>query len=81
MSYVIKREFIYGWDFTEFEEADSDVYSNENGEETPIIYDTKEEADKSLADYIKEVNYAFKIGNMDSPYDDDCKVFNLTEEL
>jgi hypothetical protein len=77
MSYAIKREFIYGWDFTEFEEADSDVYSNHNGEETPIIYDTKEEADKSLADYIKEVNYAFEQGHMDSPYDDDCKVFKV----
>lgn len=75
MSYAIKREFIYGWDFTEFEEG-------EDGEVGEIVfYDTKEEADKSLAEYVDDINHAFKIGNMDSPYDDDCKVFNLTEEL
>lgn len=79
MSYVIKREFIYGWDFTEFEEGEEGDIESILRE--PIIYDTKEEADKSLAEYVDDINHAFKIGNMDSPYDDDCKVFNLKEEV
>lgn len=74
MSFAIKTEFIYGWDFTEFEE-------DEDGDRVPIIYDTKEEADKELEFHIKCVNSAYKAGHMDSPYENDCKVFNLTEEL
>lgn len=70
MSYAIKREFIYGWDFTEFGE-------DEEGDREPIIYDTKEEAEDELEDHIKAINRAFKKGHMDSPYEGDCKVFKL----
>jgi len=66
MSYVMKREYIYGWDFTEF-----------GDNEKPIVYSTKEEADKQLAEYIEDVNDAFKRGDMDSPYEGDCKIFKL----
>lgn len=57
------REFIYGWDYTEFGEN-----------EEVITYSTKEEAEKELQDYIDDVNEAYKNGDMIEPYSDDCKI-------
>ncbi len=65
MGYVIKREFSYGLDYTEF--------SDDNGL-IPIVYATKKEAEDSLKEYISDVNEAFKLGHMDAPYEDDCKI-------
>lgn len=61
--YVLLREFIYGLDTTEF------------GDDGQVItYKTKAEAQKSKADYIKDVNAAYKGGDMDSPYQKDIEI-------
>ena len=64
------RNFSYGWDFTEFDEDDK-----------VVIYYAHSLAKKSLEEYINDVNYAFDVGNMDEPYQDDCKIEEITEEL
>ena len=74
MSYAIKMEFTYGWDFLEFRE-------DEDGDREPVIYDTKEEAERELEYHIQHVHRAFMEGKLDSPYEDDCKVVNLKEEI
>jgi hypothetical protein len=68
MEYVIKREFIYGWDYAEF--------SDDNGTD-PVVYTSKSEAEESLKEYIDDVNEAYKEGHMDAPYEDDCKIVKV----
>lgn len=68
--YKLQREFIYGWDDTEFDDN-----------EEVITYDTPEEAQASLDDHIKDVNDAYAKGDMDSPYEDDMKVVEIDEEI
>lgn len=46
-----------------------------------IVYDTKEEAKASLQEYIDDVNEAYKKGDMDEPYQDDCKVVEFIEVI
>ena len=58
--YALVREFIYGWDWSEF---------NEFG--ATITYDNKEDAQASLDEYIKDVNDAYKSGNCDREYADE----------
>jgi hypothetical protein len=60
MKYALKREYIYGWDYAEFDE-----------DEKPILYDTKEDAEEELQQYIKDVNHAHAIGDMSEPYQND----------
>ena len=61
--YCMAREFLYGWDYTEFDD---------NG--NVITYSTKKEAEKELRDYINDVNEAHKNGDLSDPYSDDCKI-------
>ncbi len=61
--YLHIREFIYGWDWTETDE-------NEN----VVFYNTREEAESELNTYIQDVNREHQNGNIDEPYQDDCKV-------
>jgi hypothetical protein len=58
--YAMVREFLYGWDWSEFDE---------NGQ--PIIYDNKKKAQASLDEYIKDVNDAYKSGNLQREYADE----------
>ena len=58
--YAMVREFLYGWDWSEF---------YENGQ--PIIYDNKKDAQASLDEYIKDVNDAYKSGNLEREYADE----------
>jgi len=58
--YALVREFIYGWDWSEF---------SDNGE--PITYDNKGDAQASLDEYIKDVNDAYKAGNLEREYADE----------
>lgn len=67
--FVHKREFGYGWDFTEFDEHGRIV-----------TYETEEEANALLSEYIKETNEAYKNGDLSDPYQDDVKVFAVTPE-
>ena len=69
--YAQIREFSYGLDWTEF--------GDDNGEEI-IVYETKEQADADLREYIKDVNEAYKDGFMDEPYQDDIHIFPVTVE-
>ena len=41
------------------------------------MYTSKSEAEGSLKEYIDDVNEAFKLGHMDAPYEDDCKIVKL----
>lgn len=52
-----------------------------DGEGNVIIYDTKAEADKSLQEYIDDVNDAHAKGDMETPYEDDCKVVEFFEAI
>ena len=58
--YALVRNFIYGWDWSEF---------NEFG--ATIKYDNKEDAQASLDEYIKDVNEAYKAGGSDRSYSDE----------
>lgn len=69
MSWIIAREFYYGWDYTEF---------NDKG--NPVFYDKKEDAQKSLDKYIHSTNDAHKRGLMLEPYQDDCEVMETGDE-
>jgi len=61
------RDYVYGLDTTEF---DDDLMV--------ILYDTKEEAEESLRDYIDGVNHAHEIGDVYEPYQDDVSVREVT---
>ena len=52
-----------------------------DGDGNVIVYDTKAEADTSLQEYIDDVNDAHANGDMDSPYEDDCKVVEFFEAI
>ncbi len=69
--YAHFRKYIYGWDFTEF--ADDG--------ESPILYASFEDAQESLDKYIADVSRAHADGDMDSPYEDDCKVMAVKLSL
>lgn len=68
--YAIVREFIYGWDWSDFDE---------DGQ--TIIYDNKEDAQASLDEYIRDVNESHDLGYIDEPYQHDMAIaevkFNL----
>lgn len=64
--YAIIREFIYGWDWTEF-----------NDMQSVVLYETEKEAHVSLMDYIEDINDAYKIGDISDPYQNDCKVVRV----
>ena len=66
--FKLEREYIYGWDDTEWWD---------DNHENPVLYDTKEEAQMSLDSYILDVNYAYKMGGMDSPYQNDMRVTEI----
>jgi hypothetical protein len=53
MKYKIQTLFTYGWD-DECEDA--------------ALYDTKEEAEQSIKEMLKDVEYAVSKGYMDEPY-------------
>ncbi len=67
--YAIIREFLYGYDWSEF--------SDDNGL-IPIIYDSKEDAQASLDEHIRDVNDAYEDGDMDEPYDNDMAIAEVT---
>tara|TARA_R110000765_G_scaffold20037_3_gene52270 strand:+ start:7811 stop:8224 length:414 start_codon:yes stop_codon:yes gene_type:complete len=67
--YAIVREFLYGYDWSEF--------SDDNGL-IPIIYDSKEDAQASLDEHIRDVNDAYEDGDMDEPYDNDMAIAEVT---
>ena len=60
--YAMVREFIYGWDWSEFSDDEGVI---------PVIYNTREEAQASLDEYIKDVNDAYKSGNLEREYADE----------
>lgn len=64
------REFIYGWDFTEFDDNDN-VY----------MHDTFEEAQHSLREMVADMNTAYTNGDMDEPYQGDCEIHIVDQEL
>ena len=70
--YAMVRDFIYGWDWSEFSDDEGVI---------PVIYNTREEAQASLDEYIEDVNDAYKSGNMDCEYQNDMAIaevkFNL----
>ena len=70
--YALVREFIYGWDWSEF--------SDNNGL-IPLIYNTIADARASLDVYIRDVNDAYEDGYVDEPYENDMAIaevkFNL----
>ena len=57
VKYIMMREFTYGIDVTEFHEG------------RVVLYDTEEEAVKSLKDYILSVNNSYHL-----KYLDDCSI-------
>ena len=61
--YALVREFIYGWDWSEF---------NEFG--ATITYDNKEDAQASLDEYIRDVNESHYLGYVDEPYQHDMAI-------
>ena len=67
--YAIVREFLYGYDWSEF--------SDDNGL-IPIIYDSKADARASLDEYIRDVNDAYEDGYMDEPYENDMAIAEVT---
>ena len=70
--YALVREFIYGWDWSEFSDDDGVI---------PVIYNTKEDAQASLDEYIRDVNESHDLGYIDEPYQHDMAIaevkFNL----
>ncbi len=68
--YAIVREFVYGWDWSDFHE-----------DAQTIIYDNKEDAQASLDEYIRDVNESHDLGYIDEPYQHDMAIaevkFNL----
>jgi hypothetical protein len=68
-TYAIARKFIYGLDFTEYDE-DVNV----------IVYHNKLQAERELKDYIDSCNHAYDKGYTETPYDDDCIVVEVTLE-
>ena len=61
--FVIVREYIYGWDFSEWDE-DGIV----------VLHDTEQEAKDELTSYAEECNQSFSCGMMDEPYQNDMSV-------
>ena len=70
--YAMVREFIYGWDWSEFSDDEGVI---------PIIYNTREDAQASLDEYIRDVNESHYLGYVDEPYQNDMAIaevkFNL----
>lgn len=67
--YAIVREFLYGYDWSEFSDDEGVI---------PIIYDSKEDAQASLDEHIRDVNDAYEDGDMDEPYDNDMAIAEVT---
>lgn len=60
--FVMFREFIYGLDVSEFCEG------------WVVLYDTKEEAEESLKEYIDDTNDAYQNGDLEEPYQNDMEI-------
>jgi len=64
--FALKRNFIYGYDFTEIDD-----------QEHIVFYDSLEDAQSSLDSYIDDVNEAFENGDISEPYDDDVIIVEI----
>jgi len=65
MKYAIIRQFIGGWDFTEFLEDEI------------LLHDSWKEASDNLLEYISTCDENYYLGITDRPYDDDCMVVRV----
>jgi hypothetical protein len=63
--YAIVREYIYGWDWSDFSDDDGVA---------PTLYASKEEAQASLDEYIRDVNESHDLGYIDEPYQHDMEI-------
>lgn len=59
--YKIQHEFVYGWD--DFELEDPGVAGS-----PPVLYATKDEADKALSELLSDLQYAYRCGHMKTQY-------------
>ena len=64
--YIVETEFLYGWE---------NVWTDEHG--NPTVYNTKEEAEAELKDFILDTVVDFEEGNLEEPYD--IEQYRITE--
>jgi hypothetical protein len=64
--YIVETEFLYGWE---------NVWTDEHG--NPTVYNTKEEAEAELKDFILDTVWDFEQGNLEEPYD--IEQYRITE--
>jgi hypothetical protein len=58
MPFIVEQEFIYGWE---------NVWHNgETGE--PTVYETKEQAQAELDEFISDTEQDYREGNLEEPY-------------
>jgi len=73
MKYKVEHNFIYGWDDADWHEGD---------DETPWRFDSIEEAEAEIDDFIKSTEEAVESGHMDEPYDrEDYRVVPVTDTV
>jgi hypothetical protein len=56
--YIVETEFLYGWE---------NVWTDEHG--NPTVYDTFEDAEAELTDFIADTREDHKAGFLKEPYD------------
>ena len=56
--YEVQTEFLYGWE---------NVWTDEHG--NPTVYNTKEEAQAELDDFIADTELDHRLGLLEEPYD------------
>lgn len=67
--YIVETEFLYGWE---------NVWTDEHG--NPTVYDTFEDAEAELRDFILDTVWDFEQGNLEEPYSiDDYRIVEVAQ--
>jgi hypothetical protein len=67
--YIVETEFLYGWE---------NVWTDEDG--NPTVYDTFEDAEAELVDFIADTVIDYNAGNLEEPYSiDNFRISEVTQ--
>jgi len=67
--YIVETEFLYGWE---------NVWTDEDG--NPTVYNTFEDAEAELVDFIADTVIDYNAGNLEEPYSiDNFRISEVTQ--